>query len=210
MVYVPSGAPSPIDALCAPVPPGAPRYRQVADDTKPPTLEETMRWHPRLRASTQTAAADAADARAEDVVLQLRRPRCLARFVAGEGTAAIGDTWVWWFSPDLMRMLMHPLGGGMEPLGREFHPAARVANGAMIYAGMRAAAGCEPIRLAARYRKAPLGTLGFTLYSRVISVGADGVAIDHALFEDGALVSDGRLTCRRSQGPAVEYAGRVS
>lgn len=217
MIHLPSGTPAPIDGLCAPRSAAARPIHDTrpapdghtAHDVRhaaPPGIDDVLRWHPRLTpAHLSDATADDTGTRSDDVLLRLRRPRRVATFMEREGRATAGDTWVWWFAPDLLRLLAHPLGGAREPLGREFHPAARTLNGSMVYAGLRAAgAGYEPATLTAQYRKAPGDEAAFTLFSRVTSADADGVALDHVLFQDGAVVSDGSLVLRRTQRPRVE------
>ncbi len=139
-----------------------------------------------------------------DTIFQLRRPYPLMQDVENPEHPTAGDTWVLKFPGDVFRLVIHPAGGGSQPIGREFHPYGRISEGAMVYAVGRALGSrYAPARLELNYVNPIRGDGDFVLRCRVVSADDRAVVTDHAFFEGHVQVAQAVLTCvRRDLQPA--------
>jgi hypothetical protein len=112
------------------------------------------------------------------------------------GTPAPGDTWVWAFPGDLLRLVANPAAGGVDPIGREFHPYGRLSEGAMVYAALQALGDrYTPAEMVLHYTNAVRGDRDFTLLVRVSSAEARAVVADCTFYEGPVPVAEARLSC---------------
>jgi hypothetical protein len=79
---------------------------------------------------------DAPDATSPPPLLRVRAPR----IVAGPPHVEVA------FEPDVLRLLMHPVAGHAEPLGRRAHPLGNAPVGAALTAALVAAGDPDPWR----------------------------------------------------------------
>lgn len=137
------------------------------------------------------------------VLFTLRRPYRLMESVADAGRPSPGDTWIWKFPPDLLRLLTHPLAGGKEPLGRGFHPYGICLIGAALYATAHAYGGSyKPLQADIRFYRFWTGRHDLTLRARVAAADDCTLITEHELFEGTSRVAQVRLTSIRESSAA--------
>jgi hypothetical protein len=108
----------------------------------------------------------------------LRRPRVMRTLVdAGE------PVWEWWFPADLLRLLMHPLAGGTQPLGRRHHPLGRIVEGMAIHATLAMTGALPSIDVAARMTQPVRGDADFRVRARMRMSSATARRVDNEIFE---------------------------
>lgn len=165
-------------------------------------VELAPQWHADLMDQLRTLEADAAPSAVlrggsgYDVIFQLRRPCCV--FQEGDPShPVVGDTQVWGFPNDVFRLVIHPVAGGAEPLGREFHPYGRVSEGAVVYAALeRFGPRYRPVRLELKYQYPIQGNADFFLRSTVTAIDEARAVTDNSFYEGLNEVARATLTCR--------------
>ena len=75
------------------------------------------------------------------------------------------------YSPDLLRLLMNPVAGGAEPLGRRIHPAGSVPLAAAIFQAKRRMPDRRIIAATMEYRKPFSTSRGFVAATRLAEDG---------------------------------------
>ena len=93
------------------------------------------------------------------------------------------------FSGDVVRLLMNPVAGHPEPLGRRTHPLTCYAVGAALTAAFKASAANVPVRLKLRLLHALNTEQGFVAKARV----SDGVVIVQIREDSGTDLASGEV-----------------
>lgn len=118
-------------------------------------------------------------------LLRLARPRLLRQVTAASDRHTPGDTWDWLFPNDLFRLLINPLAGGAEPLGRRLHPFGLISLGAALHvAGARFAPALRPAQAEVRCLRPVSGQSDFRLHCRLHSSVERQVVLE-CLFSEG-------------------------
>ena len=113
------------------------RYAAIATTDLPPVAGSAFSPPDVVEPSRQVLHVDAGiPVRTEPPLLRLHPPRVLA---SGARTELA-------FEPDLLQLLMHPVAGHIEPLGRRVHPLGGVPLGAALTTALAAAGEGDPDR----------------------------------------------------------------
>lgn len=134
-----------------------------------------------------------------ETLLALRRPYRLMEAVKDPDHPSPGDVWVWRFPIDLLRLLVHPLGGGREPLGRDFHPYGMIPEGAVLYTMHRVYGQTyKPVQMDLQIHRSLTGWEDLTLRCRTVAADDRTLVTEHELFENGMRIAQARLTSVRT------------
>lgn len=113
----------------------------------------------------------------------------------------VGDKWEWVFPTDLFRLLVNPLAGGAEPLGRRMHPVAAMEIGTAIYAALESCGpGLQP-QTAELHCTAPVsGRAPFRLHQQLLAAEQDKLVFENSLAESDTQVARLQLTFAPASG----------
>jgi hypothetical protein len=117
-------------------------------------------------------------------LFRLLQPAVLRKEAQGEGLA-VGDVWEWLYPIDLFRLLVHPLAGAGDPLGRRLHPYGRILEGMGVHAAMAMTGFHRPVEATVRWTAPVEGKSDFRLRSEVTAVGQ--ATTIHHLIDEGAI-----------------------
>ena len=131
-------------------------------------------------------------------VFKLAQPRILTKSLAEEGRLTEGDSWVWLFPADLFRLLINPMAGGTEPVGRRYHPYGRLAEGAALHSALAVCGErCRPLRCEVHWIKPVKGKSDFQLHCTLSQVAENSLRWESSFFEAEIQVSQMRVVLSR-------------
>ena len=130
----------------------------------------------------------------------LERPSLLNKTSAQEGRLSVGDSWYWRFPAGLFRLLINPIAGGQEPLGRGFHPFGYVSLGAALHAASEIL-GPEfrPASAEIRWLRFVSGRSDFHLHCELQTMTDQSVTLSSSFFEARTKAAQVWLTLSRTQ-----------
>lgn len=144
-------------------------------------------------------AQEAVEAGVSDL-LYLESPSLLEKRSAQEGRLSVGDSWYWKFPAGLFRLLINPIAGGQEPLGRGFHPFGYVSLGATLHAASESL-GHEfrPLRAEIRWLRFVSGRKDFHLRLELQETTGQSVTLKSSFFEAKTEAAQVWLTLLRTE-----------
>jgi hypothetical protein len=128
----------------------------------------------------------------------LARPRLLRTNRLKEDRITVGDSWDWHFPGDLFRLLINPIAGGGEPVGRRFHPYGYLSLASGLYAGIEGLKSCvRPHSAEIRWLRPLFGHSDFRLHTKVADIRDHIVTLETSFWDAGIKVSQSSITfCR--------------
>lgn len=118
-------------------------------------------------------------------IFKLRKPHLIRKKVADEHKHTEGDIYEWHIPSDLFQILINPIGGSKELIGRRFHPYGRFTEGAGIYSGLQILGNSYmPKKLEIRYLKYLSGKFDFRTLCILKEVADDYVTMTCSFYEE--------------------------
>jgi hypothetical protein len=130
-------------------------------------------------------------------LFRLVRPTVLLRRSASSEQLTAGDVWEWLYPLDLFRLLVNPVAGGTEPLGRRLHPYGRILEGMGIHATLAMTGASAPREVQVRWSAPVAGKADFHLRSEVVAAGS-ATTVRHLVEEGTTPVGEVTVTAAAS------------
>jgi hypothetical protein len=129
----------------------------------------------------------------------MRWPELVRESRKDPASISAGDEWEWWFPGDLFRLLVSPIAGSGEPLGRRTHPYAVHSLGAGIFAALAAAAAApsgsnlRPVETVLECTAPVSGRVGFRVVCRLAAASPEEMAFESDVSEAGTRIARVRV-----------------
>ena len=165
-----------------------------------------------LRVETRGAPADSArqalfesgpDDERRDL-LRLDGPRLVHGRAGPVADPRSRDAWIWRYPGDLFRLLVHPVAGNTDPLGRRLHPFGRLPEGMAIDAARRLFGDAlQPRRFELALVRPIRGDADFEMRTSVEEVSPESLVLANTITEAGVEVARVRLELARVSSGAA-------